>query len=198
MSSARPLARIRLDIPPLAPRLVASTDGDDLQKEHGLPPRHRLLLHVAAILHETGKFISNRSHHKHSWYLIQNAEIPGLRREDMAIVAVVARYHRRSTPKSTHPEYMQLARELRMAVSKLAAILRVADALDRGHWQQVCRFRVERRDQDLVVYVKGAGDLTLERRAIQDKGDLFEDIFGLRVRIEEDTGPAAEAKAAGA
>jgi exopolyphosphatase/guanosine-5'-triphosphate,3'-diphosphate pyrophosphatase len=153
---------------------------------------------VAALLHETGKFVTNRSHHKHSWYLISNAEILGLRRDDIAIAAAVARYHRRSTPKSTHPEYMQLAREQRMVVSKLAALLRVADALDRGHWQQVCRFRVERRDQDFVVCVKGAGDLTLERRALVDKGDLFEDIFGLRVRLEEETGAAAgETKATG-
>ncbi len=159
---------------------------DETEKEHGLTQRHRLLLHVASLLHEIGKFVGNRSHHKHSWYLIVNAEIMGLRREDLAIVAAVSRYHRRSAPKSTHPEYMQLAREDRMVVSKLAAILRVADAVDRGHWQQVCNFRVERREQDFVMFVKGSGDMTLERRALQDKADLFEDIFGMRVRIEEE------------
>jgi exopolyphosphatase/guanosine-5'-triphosphate,3'-diphosphate pyrophosphatase len=163
---------------------------DEFQKEHGLTPRHRLLLHVAAVLHEVGKFVGNRSHHKHSWYLISNAEILGLRREDIAIVAVVARYHRRSTPKLSHPEYMALPREQRMVVNKLAAVLRVADALDRGHWSQVSSFQVERRDQDLVILAKGAGDLTLERRALADKQDLFEDIFGMRIRIEQQEVPS--------
>lgn len=158
---------------------------DELQPEHGLKPRHRLLLEVAAMLHEIGKFVSNRSHHKHSYYLISNAEIVGLRRRDIAIVSHVARYHRRSVPKSTHPEYMSLPREDRMVIDKLAAILRAADALDKGNWKFVQHFQLERQDQDLVMHVRGGVDLTLERRALALKSDLFTDIFGLKVRLEE-------------
>ena len=158
---------------------------DELQAEHGLTPRCRLLLEVAGLLHEVGKFVSNRSHHKHSQYLISNAEILGLRRWDIAIVSQVARYHRRSVPKSSHLEYTALPREDRMIIDKLAAILRVADALDKGHWRQVHNFEVERQEQDLVIHVKNASDLTLERRALAVKNDLFLDIFGIRVRLEE-------------
>ena len=158
---------------------------DELRGEHGLTRRHRLLLHVAGLLHEVGGFVSSRAHHKHSYYLISQAEIFGLRREERQIVALVARYHRRAVPRSTHLEYMTLPREHRMIVSKLAALLRVADAMDRGHAQQVRSVQFERRANELAVYVKGAADLTLERRALSEKVGLFEDIFGMTVRLEE-------------
>ena len=76
-----------------------------------------------------------------------------------------------------------------MVINKLAAILRVADALDRSHSQQVRHFTLDRQERDLVIYVKGAGDLTLERQGLADKGDLFEEIFGMRVRLEEEVSP---------
>jgi exopolyphosphatase/guanosine-5'-triphosphate,3'-diphosphate pyrophosphatase len=159
---------------------------DELADEHGLGPRHRLLLTLAAILHDIGSYVSSRAHHKHSQYLVANSEIFGLQRDDLNIVSQVARYHRRSEPKSSHPDYMALPRTQRMVVNKLAAILRVADALDRGHMQQVREFTTERQGADLVIYVRGAIDLTLERRSIADKCGMFEDIFGMRVRVEEE------------
>ncbi len=159
---------------------------DELQKDHGLSQRHRLLLHVAALLHDTGSFVSGRAHHKHSFYLISNSELFGLQGRDAEIVAHTARYHRRSMPKSSHAEYMALPRETRMVVNKLAALLRLADALDRGHSGQVDDFKVERRDTEFVIYARNAGDLALERRAIAAKSDLFEEVFGMHVRLESE------------
>ncbi len=159
---------------------------DELQAEHQLNKRHRLLMRVSAILHEVGNYINSRAHHKHSYYLIINSEIFGLNRDELTKVALVARYHRRAIPKSTHPEYMSLARERRMVINKLAALLRVADALDAAHIQQVKALRFERQEDEFVIYVSGVHGLSLERRSIGQKGDLFEDIFGLRVRLEED------------
>jgi len=159
---------------------------DALQTEHGLTSRHRLLLRVAALLHEVGGFVSNRSHHKHSYYLIANAEIFGLSREEHLLVGHIARYHRRAAPQPSHLEYMALPREKRILVSKLAAILRVADALDRTHTDQGREFRCERRDEDLVIHVAGAADLTLERRALAQKADMFADVFGLKVNLVEE------------
>jgi exopolyphosphatase/guanosine-5'-triphosphate,3'-diphosphate pyrophosphatase len=114
-----------------------------------------------------------------------NAEIFGLTRDEVNIVALVARYHRRSPPKPTHIEYMTLPREKRMIVSKLAAVLRVADALDRAHARKIRDFTCEHRDEELVLSLPGVADLTLERRAMEDKADLFEDVFGMRLRLEE-------------
>jgi exopolyphosphatase/guanosine-5'-triphosphate,3'-diphosphate pyrophosphatase len=166
---------------------------DELRAEHGLNRRQRLLLRVAAMLHEAGVYVSGRAHHKHSYYLVSNAEIFGLNAEEVETVALVARYHRRATPKPTHVEYVSLPREKRMVVSKLAAVLRVADALDRGHAQQVRDLHVERRADELVIHVHGVSDLTLERRAMAKKADLFEDVYGMTVRLEE--APLSAAKA---
>ena len=159
---------------------------DELKPEHRLAPRYRLLLQVAGLLHEIGGYVSSRAHHKHSGYLIANSSIFGMRRDEIEICAQVARYHRRSPPRPSHREYLMLTREQRVVVSKLAAILRVADALDRGHAQQVTDFVIERRADELLVYISGATDLSLERRAIARKGDLFEEAYGLRVNVEED------------
>ncbi len=163
---------------------------DELRDQHGLKMRHRLLLRVAALLHEVGGFVSSRAHHKHSHYLLANSEIFGLGRDEMAVVALIARYHRRSPPRQSHSEYMAMPRERRVVVSKLAAILRVADALDRGHQQQIREFHVERKPDELTLHCRGVADLTLERRSMPRKADLFEDIFGLRVRLEEAPLPA--------
>ncbi len=158
---------------------------DELQGEHGLGGRPRLLMRVAALLHEVGTFVSNVAHHKHSYYLISHAEIFGLNRDEIELVAHVARYHRRSVPKPSHLEYVALPRESRIVVNKLAAILRVADALNRGRGRKPGTVRFERRGDDLVILVAGATDLALERRAMAVKGDMLEDIFGLRIRLEE-------------
>ena len=158
---------------------------DQLGRQHGLGGRHRLLLRVAAMLHEVGTYVSGRAHHKHSHYLISNAEIFGLTGDELRVVALVARYHRRSCPRPSHLEYVSLPREKRVVVSKLAAILRVADAMDRGHAQQVREFHVDRQGDELVIFVHGVADLALERRAMARKADLFQDIYGLTVRLEE-------------
>jgi exopolyphosphatase/guanosine-5'-triphosphate,3'-diphosphate pyrophosphatase len=161
---------------------------DEMQDEHRLGPRDRLLLRVAALLHDIGMFVSNRAHHKHTRYLISHMEIFGLGREEVEKVAALARYHRRAMPKYSHMEYKAMPRDTRMAVSKMAAILRVADALDRGHWQQVRDFTIERLDRELVFYVRNVSDLTLERHALGEKGNLFQEMFGLHVRLEEEPG----------
>lgn len=159
---------------------------DELLHEHRLDPRNRLLLHVAALLQGVGHFISTRSHHKHSHYIISNSEIFGLSRDELTIVAHVARYHRRSAPKSSHAEYMMLTRQRRMTISKLAAMLRVADALNKSHGLPADRVWYSRHSDELIVRVAGVSDLSIERRNINFKADLFQDMFGLRVRLEEE------------
>jgi exopolyphosphatase/guanosine-5'-triphosphate,3'-diphosphate pyrophosphatase len=158
---------------------------DTLRNEHRLSEAERLLLQVAGLLHEVGMYVASSSHHKHSYYLIANSEVFGLRRAELMVVALVARYHRRSPPTRTHPEYMSLPREKRMVVSKLAAILRVADALDRGHAQQIRDVRFELNPNEFIIFVPGLPDLSLERRALAAKADLFADVYGQRVRLEE-------------
>ena len=156
---------------------------DEMLGEHSLDKQYRVVLEVAALLHEIGTFVSSRSHHKHSFYLIVNSEIPGLTPEQLQLAAHVARYHRRSRPKSTHVEYMALPRVSRMVVNKLAAILRVADALDASRIQHIKDPEFMLDDDGLVVAVSTTADLSLEERTLAMKGDLFEDIYGLQIRL---------------
>lgn len=156
---------------------------DALQELHGLSVRHRLLLQVAALLHDIGFFVSSRQHHKHSYYLIRNSEIAGISPHEQELLALVARYHRRATPRPAHPEYMVLPPDQRVVVSKIAAILRVADALDRSHLERVRLAGCELTSDRLILRVKGPDDLTLERLGMQRKADLFKELFGLNVTV---------------
>jgi len=142
-------------------------------------------LRVAALLHEIGGFISNRSHHKHSMYLILNSDLFGVSREDMTLVALTARYHRRALPSLAQVEYSVLSQEDRLAVSKMAAILRVADALDRNHLQQARDLSCVLEKDQFVITVNNVEDLTVERLAVKEKGALFQDIYGLPVVLKE-------------
>ncbi len=157
---------------------------DLLQELHGLGPRDRHLLLAAAILHDIGTFVSFKKHHKHSLYLIYRSELPGLSPTENIVVANVARYHRKSPPRPHHQEYMRLPPEERVRVDRLAALLRLADSLDRQHLQLVHDVAVSVNGVAVTLTLEGEGDLLLERWALSKKKDLFEDTFGLSVRID--------------
>jgi exopolyphosphatase/guanosine-5'-triphosphate,3'-diphosphate pyrophosphatase len=159
---------------------------DALADLHHLTRHDALLLQVAAILHEVGTYVSPRAHHKHSEYIILNSEIFGLDRMDVTIVALVARYHRHSGPVLDHPSYAALSTDDRIRVSKLAAMLRVADALERTHAQRVSQLEIRRESGKLRLRLPGLVDAAVERLAMTSKADLFEQVFGLGVVIDED------------
>jgi len=158
---------------------------DQLHAEHGLGGRHRLLLEVAALLHDIGAFVSLRGHHKHAQYVLSAAEIFGLSREDMAVISNVARYHRRAAPNKSHQPYMALDSEARIVVSKLAAILRVSNALDADHLQKIRDVRLLSEGDHWVLEVDGAGDMTIERLAALARADLLTEVFGRKVTFRE-------------
>ena len=159
---------------------------EELADLHQLNEHDALLLQVAAILHEVGTYVSPRAHHKHSEYLILNSEVFGLDRMDVTIVALVARYHRHSCPVLDHPGYAALTTEDRIRVNKLAALLRVADALERTHAQRVSQIEIRRESGKLRLRLPGLADAAVERLAMASKADLFEQVFGLSVIIDED------------
>lgn len=152
---------------------------------HHLTSHDALLLKVSAILHECGGFISPRAHHKHSQYIITHSEIFGLGRLEVQTVALVARYHRQSGPKTSHTAYRQLPGPDRIRVAMLAAILRVADALDRSHSQRIRGLSAEISDNTLRLTLEGVADAAVERLAMQSKGEVFHDVFGLKVILVE-------------
>jgi len=165
---------------------------EQLADDHQLDARFCILLHTAALLHEIGGFVSSRSLHKHSMYLIQQSDLFGLTRNDMLLVALVARYHRGATPKPTHLGYSKLDRDQRIAVTKLAALLRVATGLDSSRSGHISEFACHKTEGKLVIAIPGVDDLSVEQLALNRNGLLFEQIFGMSVllRQADQDGPA--------
>ncbi len=157
---------------------------DAMQPLHGIGVDGRLLLELAGILHDVGQYVNNRQHHKHSFYLISNSQLPGISPDDLKAVAVISRYHRRGLPKDSHPEYMSLSPERRVEVNKLAGILRIADALDRSNKHRIRNVKVSYDEEKLKITTNATFDLDLERMEVKNKVDLFTNVFGLRVVVE--------------
>jgi len=168
----RQVARLALDL------------FDQLHTLHGLGARARSILMVAALLHDVGQFVSYRRHHKHSMYLIANSELPDLSPADVAMVALLARYHRRSEPKSRHPEYRALGPGDQDVIRKLAALLRVADALDREHVERVVSLDARVEPGEVVLEIETRGSLTLEAWALRSKGRMFATVYDRPVRVD--------------
>ncbi len=155
----------------------------DLQNEHQLEPRLELTLYLAALLHEIGYYINIRSNHKHAMYLIRHSELFGLSRKDVLLIALVARYHRRSSPLPQHEGYSTLNRSDRVAVSKLAAILRLAIALDDSRSQRINDISCRVDGKKLVITTTDVEDVSLEQLAFRQSGSLFEETYGLLAQI---------------
>ncbi len=160
---------------------------DDLQAVHAFGERERLLLRAAAILHDIGDFVRYDGHHKHSYYLIQHADIMGLTPDERAIVANIARYHRKSVPDPTHPNFRELDRDARGKVRGLAAILRIADALDREHRGKVTSARavVERSKNQVLLFIRGDQERELEEWTVHAKAELLRDVYDLNIVIAD-------------
>ena len=140
---------------------------------------------MAALLHEVGLYINTGSYHKHSMYLIQHSELFGLSRSDVQLVALTARYHRRASPKPTHTVFTSLNRDQRIAVVKMAAMLRVADALEASHGQRLHELKFSREGGRLVIAIPQIEDLSLEQLALKQSGTLFESTFGMPVLLRK-------------
>lgn len=156
---------------------------DQTRDLHRLGLSERAILQAAALLHDVGTFVSYNRHHKHSLYLIANSELAGFSPRETLLVANVARYHRRSAPKPQHEAFSVLDRKERRTVRVLAALLRLADALDREHRQRVHRVEVSRRGARLRLSVEGEGDLLLEGWSMKRKADLFRETFRAEVEV---------------
>ncbi len=156
---------------------------EDLEDIHGFDRRARLLLRAAALLHDIGDFVRYDGHHKHSQYLIENSDIMGLSSEERSVVGNLARYHRKGLPDPSHPGLRDLDRAARAQVRGLAAILRIADALDREHRGKVhhARARVDRSAGKVWLLIDGAPDRELEEWTLRKKSDLFREVFGLEL-----------------
>ena len=169
---------------------------DQSRAVHGLTDREREWLEYAALLHDIGGLISYARHHLHSYYLIKNGDLRGFQPDEIEVIALVARYHRRGTPKRSHEEYAELSSALRRTVRTLASILRVAESLDRSHAQSISGLELRDRGEDVLLEVHTGSDAELEVWATNRHLQPFEKLLGKPVRLESATeAPAAVADA---
>lgn len=136
------------------------------------------LLEAAAVLHDIGQHISYAKHHKHSYYLIKNTELAGYSEREQEIIANIAKYHRRAVPKKEDKPYGSLPASDRAVIRGLAAILRVADGLDRSHVSAVNELETVVTNNEIIITVHSDKDISMEMTGVAKKKDLIEDITG--------------------
>jgi exopolyphosphatase / guanosine-5'-triphosphate,3'-diphosphate pyrophosphatase len=156
---------------------------------HQLDEDARRYLWSAAILHNSGHFVSHSSHHKHSYYLIRYGELLGYNELEIEIIANIARYHRKSMPKKKHDTYQNLPKSHRLMIAQLGAILRVAIALDRrmiGAVDRImCDFQPATREFKVIFWPRsGSDDCSLEQWSLNFKKSWFENEFNVKLLSE--------------
>ena len=167
-------------------RQVARLAGriyEQLTEPLALVPGDRLLLEIAARLQDVGYVINYDQHHKHSYHLIRNSRLPGIRAHDLELVANVARYHRGAHPKRKHENLARISPEDQQRVQRMAAILRLAGGLDRSRSQLVRDVLASVSDDGVVLDVVADEEPQVDVWGAERRTELFEQVFGLPVAI---------------
>ena len=159
---------------------------DQLTALHNLGPNERDIFEAAALLHDIGWTVSHDKHHKHAYQLIHasSRRLPGFTAAEVELIANIARYHRKALPALKHEPFAALAEADREIVRKLAALLRVADGLDRPHRQEVRQLACEVTGAVVTLRLQVRYDPTAHRAGGERKRDLFEQVFRQRLVVE--------------
>jgi exopolyphosphatase/guanosine-5'-triphosphate,3'-diphosphate pyrophosphatase len=157
---------------------------DQTRSVHGLGDRERSWLEYGALLHDVGVHISYERHHRHSYYLIKNGDLRGFDPDEIEVLALIARYHRQATPKKSHEGYGDLKAPVRRAVKILAAMVRLAEGLDRSHAQALAGIDLYPRGDDYLARLRTNGDAELELWAAHRHVAPLEEVLGKPIRFE--------------
>src|SRR5579863_7537721 len=149
------------------------------QNAHRLPAHYGRLLEAAAYLHDTGHYISDTRHHKHSYYLVANSDLPGFTLTEREFIANLCRYHRKALPSPDHDNLRLLDAEGQRAVAYLIPLLRMADSLDRSHGQRIRSVECKQRDSDFLITLNVAPDtdIDLEIWAAERLAEIFRQVY---------------------
>ncbi|MDP3719683.1 MAG: Ppx/GppA phosphatase family protein [Acidobacteriota bacterium] len=164
---------------------LALTMFDLTKRIHGLGDREREWLEYAGFLHDIGNHISYEKHHRHSYYLIKNGDLRGFEPDEIDIIALVTRYHRRATPKDHHIGQQDLNKGQRRAVEVLSAFLRLAETLDRSRHGVIRGLEMRERLGQLRIKVQALGDAELEVWAAHKQAKALEEVLDRKIRIEK-------------
>ena len=155
-----------------------------LQPVHQLAPAAGKLLEASAYLHDIGHFVSGTGHHKHSAYLVANSDMPGFTGKERFIIAALCRFHRKSMPQPRHVQFQALDTESKRAVLRLLPLLRMADALDRGHEQRVSDVTSAIRNDNIDLIVQAHADADLELWAANEAADAFLETYAVPISLQ--------------
>lgn len=161
---------------------IALAIFDSIKKVHGMGARERLLLQIAVLLHDCGKYISMGDVSECSYRIIMETEIIGLSTRERNIIANVVRYNTKEFRHyGTYEGGTTADRDNYLLIAKLTAILRIANAMDRSHYQKVTDIRTVLKERELSVIVDSPRDLSLELGLLRDKVEFFEEVFGIHL-----------------
>lgn len=163
---------------------LAGTLFMELAEYHKLPRADRKLLEYAAILHDIGYYVSSAGHHRHTLMMILTEPLVPFSREEVKIIANVARYHRKALPTPEHTIYGTLDEANRQRVNYLAALLRVADALDRSHKSLVKELTCDVTEDTVICNVVADEEMRVEAEAVARRSDLFRAVFRKTLRVD--------------
>jgi exopolyphosphatase/guanosine-5'-triphosphate,3'-diphosphate pyrophosphatase len=144
---------------------------------HQLPPQYGKMLEAAAYLHDVGHYVSDLSHHKHSYYLVANSDLSGFTNREREFIANLCRYHRKAMPAPAHNSYQILGAEEQRALLLLIPLLRLADNLDRSHDQRVASVSCSLREGQFVLQLDSTDDIDLEQWAAERAGEAFRQVY---------------------
>lgn len=158
---------------------------DQLKPLHHLGRRERILLQVASILHDAGNYIGIHEHYLHSEYIILHSEIIGLSKADIRVIAAIARYHSSTTPSEDLIHFQHISAESRRLIAKLAAILRLADALDDDRQQKIKKISVSIKESKIVITAFSNANLAYENWIFNTKSQFFTEAYGYKAVLKQ-------------
>lgn len=164
--------------------LYANQLFDRLKRIHNLTKRDRLLLGVAALIHDVGSFINSQRHYQYSEEVISGIDLHGLSTSEQHMIAMIARYHSAETPDSDLRSTQDFSPKQRIRIAKLVSLLRLADALDDSRLQKIEKLSVSIGQKEIVVTAQTAANLQLEMFVFAKKANFFENVFGLPIVLK--------------
>ncbi len=157
---------------------------DKLKKVHGLAPKKRLFLELAALLHEAGYYVNTKYHLECTYDLIKNTDLYGLTEEEVELTANIAKYNEFAVPTTDDEDYAHLTEKNKLVVSKLAAIFRLANALDISQKQKLRSVKLRVTEDTLLITGESDENLHLEKWAVEECAPFFEEVFGLHPHFQ--------------
>jgi exopolyphosphatase/guanosine-5'-triphosphate,3'-diphosphate pyrophosphatase len=157
---------------------MASALFESLHPLHRLPVPLGRLLQAAAYLHDVGHFISDTRHHRHSYYVVVNSDLPGFTERERLMIANLCRYHRKAMPNASHDTYKLLTPEEQSQLTSMIPLLRLADSLDLSREQRVDNVKVRMDNGKVELELVSRGDVELEEWAARRVDPVFQEVYG--------------------